>query len=98
VDGKQDLLGVWSLPGIVHDKSPPELKLGGTGLGLVALCSLKNIDPGVVSLDTLKKWGISSSICKRKMVVFIPNSIHIKMGETTPGLRSITLVKQPLAS
>ncbi|MBC8315449.1 MAG: hypothetical protein ISR57_09805 [Bacteroidales bacterium] len=57
VGGKQDLLGVWSLPGILRDKSPPELKLGGTDLGLVALCSLKKLDPGVVSLDTLKKMG-----------------------------------------
>ena len=57
VDGKQDLLGVWSLPEVVYDNSLPELKLGGTGLGLVALCSLKKLDTRIVSLDTLKKMG-----------------------------------------
>ncbi len=57
VEWRQDLLGVWSLPAIVHNNTPPELKLGGTGLGLVALCSLKKLDRGTVSLDTLKKMG-----------------------------------------
>ncbi len=58
ISGVPGVLGIWTLPEIVHDKDPPELKLGGTGLGLVALCSLRQSGSNIVSLDTLKKLGM----------------------------------------
>lgn len=57
VNKNKNLLGIWTLPEIVHDNDPPELKLGGTGLGLVALCSLWQQGSKPTSLDTLIKLG-----------------------------------------
>ena len=56
VDGN-DILGVWSLKSINKSMPYDKLKLGGTGLGLVALLSVEKIKPGTTSADTLKKLG-----------------------------------------
>jgi hypothetical protein len=54
-DGK--LLAVLSNPAINGSKDPVQAKLGGTGLGLVALCYAEKLKPGTTSLDTLRKMG-----------------------------------------
>lgn len=41
-----DLLAVWSLPEVTGEAGPAEIKLGGTGLGLLAFCSAERIAPG----------------------------------------------------
>jgi len=55
--GNEDLLAVWSDPKITGAKAPLQAKLGGAGLGLVALLSLEQIKPGTTPLADLKKMG-----------------------------------------
>jgi hypothetical protein len=57
VPGHDDLLAIWSHPGNCDSQSTAEAKLGGTGLGLVALMSLEKVEPGSTSLDELRKLG-----------------------------------------
>ncbi|GEM_PF-866771 len=57
IPGKDDLLAVWSYPEITGRKAPVQAKLGGTGLGLVALLSLEKIKPGTTPLEDLRKMG-----------------------------------------
>ncbi len=52
-----DLLAVWSLPEITGSKNGIQLKLGGTGLGLVALLSVEHILPGTTPLEDLRRLG-----------------------------------------
>ena len=55
--GRPDLLAVWSDPQIILRQRPFEAKLGGTGLGLVALLSMEKIKPGTTSIEYLRKMG-----------------------------------------
>ncbi len=57
VDKRADLLAVWSYPEITRRNAPVQAKLGGTGLGLVALLSLEKISPGTTSRDVLRGMG-----------------------------------------
>ncbi len=52
-----DMLAIWSLPEITGSKNGLQLKLGGTGLGLVALLSVEQILPGTTSREDLRKLG-----------------------------------------
>ncbi len=52
VEGQPEMLAVWS-----KEKSPVYAKLGGTGLGLVALVNAEKILPGTTSIDDLRKLG-----------------------------------------
>jgi len=54
---RDDLLAIWSSPEISGSEDPLQVKLGGAGLGLVALANLEKIKPGTVSHDDLKKIG-----------------------------------------
>ena len=54
---RNDLLAVWSIPAVTGAKKPLQAKLGGTGLGLVALVSLENSAPGTTPLDYLRQMG-----------------------------------------
>jgi len=51
VDQIPGSLAVWTDPKITGSKSPRTAKLGGTGLGLIALTALENIRPGTVAMD-----------------------------------------------
>jgi len=51
------LLAVWSLPAINGGSGPRQAKLGGAGLGLVALAGLERITPGFTPLDDLRRLG-----------------------------------------
>lgn len=53
-------LAVWSDPKITGSPTPRTAKLGGAGLGLVALTSLERIKPGTVSMDL--KTGLARFI------------------------------------
>ncbi|MDY7011039.1 MAG: hypothetical protein SVV80_09850 [Planctomycetota bacterium] len=57
VPGKEVLLGVWSRPEIVKKSMHPQVKLGGVGLGLVALLSTEKVNPGTTPIDDLRKLG-----------------------------------------
>ena len=52
-----NMLAVWSFPEMTGSKNGVQLKLGGTGLGLVALLSVESILPGTTSLDDLRQLG-----------------------------------------
>jgi hypothetical protein len=51
IPGKNDLLAVWSKPEITRSTKPLQAKLGGTGLGLVALLSVEKRIPGTTSRE-----------------------------------------------
>ena len=51
------MLAVWSEPEVNRSGKPLQAKLGGTGLGLVALLSLENIQPGFTPLADLQALG-----------------------------------------
>ncbi|MBN1588853.1 MAG: hypothetical protein JW888_05005, partial [Pirellulales bacterium] len=55
--GQPDMLAVWSRPEINGIEASVDAKLGGTGLGLVALLSVEQIEPGTISLEELRALG-----------------------------------------
>ena len=57
IPGKNDQLAVWSHPEITHRDKPLQAKLGGTGIGLVALLSVEENLPGTTPLEYLRKMG-----------------------------------------
>lgn len=54
---REDLLAVWSRPEITGQKKPLQAKLGGSGLGLVALLGLDEIQPTPTALEPLRRLG-----------------------------------------
>jgi hypothetical protein len=48
-----NLMGVWSRPQINNDGSTDVVKLGGNGLGLLALSNVEKLKAGFISADTL---------------------------------------------
>ena len=57
VPEEKGLLAVWSRPEITGRDGPPEAKLGGTGLGLVALLYLEKVHPGFTPMEQLRQMG-----------------------------------------
>ena len=57
IPGKNDQLAVWSHPEITHRDKPLQAKLGGTGIGLVALLSVEENLPGTTPVEYLRKMG-----------------------------------------
>ena len=57
VPGERDMLAVWSKPSVNRSGNPLQAKLGGTGLGLVALLSVEQISPGFTPLSELRGLG-----------------------------------------
>ena len=54
---RDDLLAVWSRPELTRGRGLLQAKLGGTGLGLVALLSAERVHPGSRFLDDLRRLG-----------------------------------------
>lgn len=52
-----ELIGIWSHGNINHDNDPSVIKLGGNGLGLLALAYLEKIKPGTTNVYILQKMG-----------------------------------------
>lgn len=52
-----ELIGIWSHGTINHDNDPSVIKLGGNGLGLLALAYLEKIKPGTTNIYVLQKMG-----------------------------------------
>lgn len=58
IEGVPDTLAVWSDPEVNHrDDDPVQAKLGGTGLGLVALLAVRNLEPDAAPLEELRGMG-----------------------------------------
>ena len=57
VSSKNNMLAVWSKPEVNKNGKPLQAKLGGTGLGLVALLSIEKIHPGFTPLPDLQALG-----------------------------------------
>ena len=57
VDKERRLAAVWSIPQVNKTGSPLEAKLGGNGLGLVALCSYQRLKPGSIPIEELQSLG-----------------------------------------
>jgi hypothetical protein len=57
VPGRDDLLAVWCRPEIAGTGQYRQAKLGGAGLGLVALVSVEQIKPGTTPIDDLRRLG-----------------------------------------
>jgi len=55
--GHDDLLAVWSYAEITPKPQPLDAKLGGAGLGLAALVSVEQIEPGFTSMEDLRGLG-----------------------------------------
>jgi hypothetical protein len=55
--GNEEMLAIWSKPEVNRNSSILQAKLGGTGLGLVALISVEKIHPEFTSLEVLRKLG-----------------------------------------
>ena len=54
---RNDLLAVWSHPELTGSRKSLQAKLGGAGLGLVALLSMEKVSPGTTSIEYLRKMG-----------------------------------------
>lgn len=59
IPGKDNMLAVWSKPEVNRSGKLLQVKLGGTGLGLVALLSIEKISPGFTPLPDLRALGQS---------------------------------------
>ena len=57
VSGHDDLLAVWSAAEMTHSGAPLQAKLGGSGLGLVALLSQEQVEPGSTPIEILRGLG-----------------------------------------
>lgn len=57
VPGEDNMLAIWTEPEVSRSEKPRQAKLGGAGLGLVALLSLENIQPGFTPLPDLQALG-----------------------------------------
>ena len=57
VPAREDLLAAWSYSRLSGGNAPDQAKLGGTGLGLVALLGVEKIKPGTTSMEDLRKMG-----------------------------------------
>ncbi len=57
IPGQDDLLAIWSPAKICGRKGSDKVKLGGTGLGLLALIEAEKIIPGIISLEDLSRLG-----------------------------------------
>ena len=52
-----NIMAVWSDPKFVGGHKPIQAKLGGTGLGLIALTGIEHVQPGFISPATLESLG-----------------------------------------
>ncbi|MBN2022129.1 MAG: hypothetical protein JW809_04995 [Pirellulales bacterium] len=57
VPGREGLMAVWSRPKIECTGEPIEARLGGAGLGLVALLSVEAVAPGTTPSEELQALG-----------------------------------------
>ena len=66
IEGQAEMFGIWSDPKVNGSKSPRQVKLGGSGLGLVALMSMERIQPGFTPIKKLRGLGNSIVFMQKK--------------------------------
>ena len=82
IEGQAEMFGIWSDPKVNGSNSPRQVKLGGNGLGLVALMSMEQIEPGFTPIEKLRGLGNS--------IVFMQNKngdFHAKYVPSEGGLQ-----------
>lgn len=58
IAGHPDMLALWSRPSLNgKPHTPLQAKLGGTGLGLVALTQVEDVFPGTIEVEMLREMG-----------------------------------------
>lgn len=82
IPGKDDLLTVWSYPEISGRRAPVQAKLGGTGLGLVALLSVEKIKPGTTPVSYLRRMGQFLLFMQKKDGSFYSKYVPAEGGRT----------------
>jgi putative cell wall-binding protein len=82
--GRSDLLAVWS--DTEDDGDDPSAKLGGSGLGLVALTAAERVRPGTTSLEKLRALGRFILYMQRGDGSFYPQYVPSRGGRVaTPA-------------
>ena len=54
---RQDVVALWTRPAVTGQEGPETAKLGGAGLALLALASLKEIEAAAVSTEEMREIG-----------------------------------------
>ena len=81
VSGEDDnLLAVWSNPEVNRSGKPLQAKLGGTGLGLVALLCIEKIYPGFTPLSDLQSLARFLVYMQKEDGSFYSKYIHLMGG------------------
>ncbi len=80
VSGRRDMLAVWSKPEVNRKDNPLEAKLGGAGLGLVALTGIEEIEPGFTPPSELRQLGRFIVFMQRKDGSFTSKYVPEKGG------------------
>lgn len=78
---REDMLAVWSRPEVTGSAKGVQIKLGGTGLGLVALLSVEAVAPGTTPMDVLQRMGRFILFMQRQ-----DGSFHSKYDPRTGGM------------
>ncbi|MEM1239798.1 MAG: hypothetical protein AAGI45_08165 [Cyanobacteria bacterium P01_H01_bin.26] len=82
IPGESDILAVWSRPDIDNTTKPLQAKLGGTGLGLVALLSIEPFCYGLITLEQLRALGRFITYMQREAGDFYPKYVPAASGRT----------------
>ena len=75
-----NLLAVWSNPEVNRSGKPLQAKLGGTGLGLVALLTIEKIYPGFTPLPNLQSLARFLVYMQKEDGSFYSKYIHLMGG------------------
>jgi hypothetical protein len=81
----RDMSAIWDPPKDPASKRPPSYKLGGAGLGLVALASVESIAPGSVPREELERLGRFGQYMQRWNGEFYSNYVPSKGGRQDPS-------------
>ena len=82
IPGESDILAVWSRPDIDNTTKPLQAKLGGTGLGLVALLSIESFYCDLITLEQLRALGRFIIYMQREAGDFYPQYVPVASGRT----------------
>jgi hypothetical protein len=81
IPDRNDLLAVWSRAELTGSQKPLQAKLGGTGLGLIALLSVEKRKPETTPVDFLRKMGNFIVFMQKTDGSFYSKYIPIKGGK-----------------
>ncbi|NRA38866.1 MAG: hypothetical protein HRU15_12045 [Planctomycetes bacterium] len=97
----ESLLAVWSDPQVNNGSGPMQVKLGGTGLGLLALLQIEHVEPGFTQLGDLQSLARFIVYMQKEDGSFYSKFIPSEGGKTDkwvslyyPGEAALALVAQ----